>query len=104
MKKLKEILANVELVKAVGNLDCVIKGIQIDSRLIEKEQAFIALKGTSSDGHQFIDNAIEKGAGTIICENFPESLNNKINYILFYSYQKIYMLIIDIKQIVYRLY
>jgi UDP-N-acetylmuramoyl-L-alanyl-D-glutamate--2,6-diaminopimelate ligase len=82
MKKLKEILSNIEIVQTIGDLESIIKGIQIDSRLIEKGHAFIAVKGTKSDGHQFIDKAIEKGACTIICEILPDSISKKINYIL----------------------
>jgi UDP-N-acetylmuramoyl-L-alanyl-D-glutamate--2,6-diaminopimelate ligase len=40
-----------------------------DSRKVEPGSVFIAVKGTQVDGHAFIDNAIEKGASVIICEN-----------------------------------
>lgn len=62
----------VELLKATGGrLVCgkaatVIRGISIDSRSIQKKEAFIAIKGDNFDGHAFIVEAIKKGAGCII--------------------------------------
>jgi len=42
--------------------------IRTDSRLVKKGDIFIALKGTSCDGHDFIDQALANGAGCIVCE------------------------------------
>jgi len=54
---------------------CIIKGsntrvgnIKIDSRNIKKGDTFIALRGSTTDGHRFISDAIKRGAGVIICE------------------------------------
>ena len=61
-----------ELLKATGGClisgkrNSLIKGISIDSRVIKKEEAFIAIKGNNFDGHNFIDAAIKKGANCII--------------------------------------
>ena len=41
---------------------------ECDSRLVEKGQTFVALKGFTVDGHDYIDKAIENGATNIICE------------------------------------
>jgi len=81
MKRINDILANVIVLKTIGNLEGIVSGIQIDSRLIKLDNAFVAVKGTATDGHHFIDTAIEKGATTIICENLPKDLKNGINYI-----------------------
>ncbi|MDD4980402.1 MAG: UDP-N-acetylmuramoyl-tripeptide--D-alanyl-D-alanine ligase [Candidatus Omnitrophica bacterium] len=43
-----------------------IKGISIDSRSIKPQEAFIAIKGTNFDGHDFIHEAVKKGAGAVI--------------------------------------
>ncbi|MCX5703331.1 MAG: Mur ligase domain-containing protein, partial [Candidatus Omnitrophica bacterium] len=50
-----------------------VKGISIDSRTIKRGEAFIAIKGSNFDGHNFIDAAIKKGAGCII----KEAINKK---------------------------
>ena len=43
--------------------------IQTDSRKIKKGDTFVALKGISSDGHDYIEKAIENGASKIVCEH-----------------------------------
>ena len=58
-----------------------IKGINIDSRLIQEGDIFIAVKGTQTDGHAYISSAEEKGAVAIVCENMPEKQNPDIAYI-----------------------
>ena len=66
-----------ELLKATGGRlingreNTVIKGISIDSRTVRKGEAFIAIKGSNFDGHDFIDKAIKKGASCIIYEPRP---------------------------------
>ncbi len=66
--KLKEILLGLEGLKAKGNLDIDIKGIEKNSKEIKEEYLFIAIKGFSVDGHQYIENAIQNGATAIIIE------------------------------------
>ncbi|MEP7322051.1 MAG: UDP-N-acetylmuramoyl-L-alanyl-D-glutamate--2,6-diaminopimelate ligase [Saprospiraceae bacterium] len=64
-----------------GNADFEVKGVDIDSRLIKTGYVFIAVKGISSDGHSYIDKAIENGADAIICEVMPEVTQEGIEYI-----------------------
>lgn len=55
--------------KLIGKVEILtIKGISIDTRTILPQDAFIAIKGNNFDGHDFIDEAIRKGAGCIISE------------------------------------
>ena len=89
MKNLKEILQGVEVKKVIGVLDKNIRGIYLDSREITKNSAFFAVKGTITDGHLFIDKAIENGATVIFCESIPENkLNEDITYIQVENMQK----------------
>ncbi len=78
---LDDILQNVILQKTIGETEIEINGIQFDSRKVESKCVFIATKGTASDGHQFIQMAIEKGAVAIVCEEIPVEINPKITYI-----------------------
>jgi UDP-N-acetylmuramoyl-L-alanyl-D-glutamate--2,6-diaminopimelate ligase len=78
---LEDILQNVILQKTIGETEIEINGIQFDSRKMEKNGVFVATKGTTSDGHQFIPMAIEKGARAIICEEIPTEINPEITYI-----------------------
>jgi len=78
---LTDILQNVILLKTIGDTDIDIQNIRFDSRIVEKGSAFVATRGTTSDGHDFILTAIEKGALAIICEVLPAELNPDITYI-----------------------
>ncbi|HEY0031239.1 MAG TPA: UDP-N-acetylmuramoyl-L-alanyl-D-glutamate--2,6-diaminopimelate ligase [Bacteroidia bacterium] len=81
MKLLKDILYKAGLIEVVGSTNVAIMGISFDSRKIEKDSLFVAVKGTQSDGHIYINDVIVKGAIAILCEELPEILNDKITYI-----------------------
>ena len=70
--KLKELLDGVEIVSSTnGALDLEISDISADSREELSGKAFLCLAGEHSDGHDYIDKAVEKGAAVIICEHLP---------------------------------
>ena len=79
--KLKEIISAIRIIEMIGHDDLEIVGINIDSRKIEPGHLFVAVKGTQTDGHAYIDKAIEKGASAIVCETLPENLCEDITYI-----------------------
>ncbi|WP_455077609.1 UDP-N-acetylmuramoyl-L-alanyl-D-glutamate--2,6-diaminopimelate ligase [Prevotella histicola] len=79
--KLSELLKNVKPIAVHGDIDIDIKGVNIDSRKIENEHLFIAMKGTQVDGHKFIDKAIALGATAILLEDMPETLEDKVTYV-----------------------
>lgn len=72
MKKLKDILFGTSIVSVVGTTDQQISTLTFDSRTVELDSCFIAIKGLQVDGHQFIDKAIDLGASAIICEEVPQ--------------------------------
>jgi UDP-N-acetylmuramoyl-L-alanyl-D-glutamate--2,6-diaminopimelate ligase len=78
---LKDILYKVSLRTVRGDTNTVIKDLQIDSRKVSKGSCFIAIRGTVSDGHQFIKTALENGATAIICEALPANLQDGVTYI-----------------------
>jgi len=81
MKLLKDVLYKVGLIEVEGSTNVAITSISFDSRKIEKDSLFIAIKGTQSDGHKYIDDTIENGAIAILCEELPQYINQKITYI-----------------------
>lgn len=81
MMRLEDMIKTVPVNETVGKTDREITGIQIDSRLIENGNLFVAVKGTQADGHSYIQRAIEKGASTVICETYPETLYDDVTYI-----------------------
>ncbi len=66
--KLKEILTGLEGLKVRGDLEIDITGIDKDSRNIKENSLFIAIKGFSEDGHEYIEKAIEQGATAVMLE------------------------------------
>lgn len=66
--KLNKILENIEYSIIKGNTDIEINNIYYDSRKVEKNSLFICLSGSSFDGHDYIDSAIQKGAKAVLVE------------------------------------
>ena len=80
--KLNDLLKNIKPLNIVGNTDKDIKGINIDSRKIEQGHLFVAMKGTQTDGHKFIEKAIELGASAVLLEDMPaETAEKDVTYI-----------------------
>jgi len=80
MKSLKDILYGVGLTAVSGTTVKQVGRICFDSRAVQTDDLFVAIKGTLSDGHQFIEKAIAKGATAIVCEIMPEDLQNDVSY------------------------
>ena len=81
MIELKNILYKVTLDAVVGDTSVSINEIQFDSRKVSKNDMFVAIKGTVVDGHDFIEQVIEKGANTVICEQIPEITIEGVTYV-----------------------
>lgn len=81
MKLLKDILYKVRLTGVIGSTNSSISSIAFDSRKVERNGLFIAVKGGVSDGHQFIDKALEMGAKAIVCEKMPDNIISGVTYI-----------------------
>ncbi len=81
MKQLSDLIINSGVIQIIGDQNLTISNLSFDSRKIEANCLFIAVKGTQSDGHQYIAQTIEKGAIAIVCENLPDTINPKITYI-----------------------
>ena len=68
---LRDILYKVAIRSVLGSTGVEVNDIQIDSRKVTAGNLFIAMKGVGTDGHQFIEKAIEDGAVAIVCEAMP---------------------------------
>ncbi len=82
MASLQDILYKVNLDSVVGNTAIEINDLQIDSRKVKPGSCFIAVKGTITDGHEYIKTAIANGALAIVCEKIPEIIDEKIHYVI----------------------
>jgi len=78
---LKDILYKVSIRSVQGDTNIAINGLAIDSRKVNAGSCFIAVKGSATDGHAFIESAIERGAVAIVCETLPVSLNGNVTYV-----------------------
>jgi UDP-N-acetylmuramoyl-L-alanyl-D-glutamate--2,6-diaminopimelate ligase len=78
---LSDILYKVNIRSVAGSTATEVSDLQIDSRKVKKGAAFIAVKGAASDGHQFIDKAIENGASVVIFEEMPAVQKEDVVYV-----------------------
>jgi UDP-N-acetylmuramoyl-L-alanyl-D-glutamate--2,6-diaminopimelate ligase len=78
---LKEIIYKVGIEAVKGSTDIAINKIEFDSRKIEANDIFVAIRGTISDGHDYIEKAINLGATAIVCDTLPKNLITGITYI-----------------------
>ncbi|OSZ79366.1 UDP-N-acetylmuramoyl-L-alanyl-D-glutamate--2,6-diaminopimelate ligase [Chitinophagaceae bacterium IBVUCB1] len=78
---LKDILTGLETVRIAGDTAAEVLALSIDSRKVQAGTVFIAIAGTSVDGHQYIDKAIAQGASVIVCEKMPATTNDSVVYV-----------------------
>ena len=81
MKTVTQIFQQVKTISVLGNPEVEISQLTIDSRQVGPQTLFAALKGTQTDGHSYIEKAIELGASAILCEDLPEVIHPTITYI-----------------------
>ena len=78
---LSELLHRVPVLNLFGESEREVSEICFDSRKVEANSLYVALVGAVSDGHTYIESALEKGATTIVCENLPQNISDAITYI-----------------------
>ena len=81
MTLLKDILYGVGLTAVSGSTNVMINAIQFDSRNVLMDDVFVAIRGLVSDGHDYIEKAVNSGAKAIICEKLPEQTVNEVTYV-----------------------
>ncbi|MBI9036861.1 MAG: UDP-N-acetylmuramoyl-L-alanyl-D-glutamate--2,6-diaminopimelate ligase [Bacteroidales bacterium] len=82
MKKITEIIKGVELIASYGAIDIEISSIEFNSQKVEKGDLFVAVKGCSVDGHNYINQAIKNGAIAVVCEEIPSVIEKHVCYLL----------------------
>ncbi len=81
MKRLQDIIASVEVLQVVGDLQTEIVALNYDSRRVAAGDCFFAVVGVQSDGHNYIPQAVERGACAVVCERIPESPAEGVCYV-----------------------
>jgi len=75
------LLTDVNVLTQHGSPDVPVAGLTLDSRQAGPGMLFCALRGTATDGHQFIEKAVALGAAVVLCEELPAELNPAITYV-----------------------
>ncbi len=81
MKILKDLLYKVAIEFVKGSTAIPINKIEFDSRKVTVNDIFVAIGGTTLDGHNYITKALEQGASTIVCELMPKAIVEGVTYI-----------------------
>lgn len=81
MKRLKDLLGRVDVVLIVGDDSAGVGALTLDSRQVADGVLFFAVRGEKSDGHDYIDKAVETGASAVVCERMPERIAKGVAYV-----------------------
>lgn len=81
MALLQDILYKAGIRSVTGRTDIEVTNVQTDSRKATAGSLFIALKGTHTNGHQFIEAVIEQGAVAVVVEEIPQRLHEGVSYV-----------------------
>ncbi len=79
--KLSSLLADIDVVEIIGETDRNITSLESDSRKVEKDGLFVAVKGVTTDGHKYIPVVASAQVGAIVCEEMPSTFEKGITYV-----------------------
>ena len=79
--KLSRLLEDIRPLEVIGDTEKNIIGVESDSRKVEKDSLFVAVRGVTTDGHKYIPVVASAHVGAIVCEDLPASLEKGITYI-----------------------
>lgn len=79
--KLSKLISEIKALEVIGDTDKNIVGLESDSRKVEKEGMFVAVRGVTTDGHKYIPVVSSTHVGAIVCEELPATLEQGITYI-----------------------
>lgn len=66
--KLCEVIKNIKILDMIVSQDTDISDIAYDSRKVKRGDMFVCLQGANQDGHEYIEEAVKKGANTIVAQ------------------------------------
>ncbi|HSV88357.1 MAG TPA: UDP-N-acetylmuramoyl-L-alanyl-D-glutamate--2,6-diaminopimelate ligase [Bacteroidales bacterium] len=78
MKTLQQLFQNISLVEIRGSTDLTVDSVEFDSRKVKPNGLFVAIKGLTTDGHQYINQAIANGAVCVVCEKIPDDISPEL--------------------------
>ena len=87
MKSLTQLLKSLKRYEIAGSADVDVTMVTFDSRAVVKAETvnagplYVAQRGTQTDGHKYIPQAIESGAKVIVCEEMPTEVKSEVTYV-----------------------
>jgi len=81
MKELNELLEGVKVLEQIGSGSTEVDSVCFDSRQAVAGSLFVAVRGTVTDGHNFIDKAISQGTSIIVCEEIPSEAKSEVIFV-----------------------
>ena len=82
MKKISKLIRHTPVVAVTGDPETAVGGLTYDSRHVNPGDCFFAIRGTQSDGHDYIPMAVERGAAAVVCERCPEEPAAGVVYVV----------------------
>ena len=79
--KLNKLIADIEVIEIIGDTDKNIKSLESDSRKVEKDGLFVAVRGVTTDGHKYIPVVASANVAAVVCEEMPSTLDSGVTYI-----------------------
>lgn len=79
--KLSTLLKDIDVIEVIGETDKNITALESDSRKVEKDGMFVAVKGVTNDGHKYIPVVASAHVGAIVCEDLPATFEKGITYV-----------------------
>lgn len=81
--KLEQVISATTPVQVAGEINKEITGVEMDSRKVTAGCMFVAVKGTQSDGHAYIDSAVQAGAVAVACQEMPDHVSPDVTYVCY---------------------
>jgi UDP-N-acetylmuramoyl-L-alanyl-D-glutamate--2,6-diaminopimelate ligase len=78
---LKEILYKVTINKVIGSTGIYVRNVEFNSKKTAMNDVFVAIKGGTVDGHDYIEMAVKQGALAVVCEIIPKKRKDRVTYI-----------------------
>tara|TARA_Y100001970_G_scaffold49337_1_gene62512 strand:- start:24762 stop:26210 length:1449 start_codon:yes stop_codon:yes gene_type:complete len=82
LKNLQKLLYTVSINSIYGNTNIIIENLCYDSRTIKKNSIFFAIEGEFSDGFNYLDESIKKGAIAVLCDKIPDKIDKRVVYVI----------------------
>ena len=79
---LKELIKEIENLDIRGSTNIKVNNVSKNSNEIKPGDLFVAIKGSKSDGHDFINDAIIKGAKCILCEKIIDVEDDNLTFVI----------------------